>query len=182
MDYQSLLEKANEDLAGGDYQSARKYFEQAAILGPDESDPYVGLGIVELKEGDLDQAELCFMVASRLGPQCSRAYSGLGLIEQKRGNLEKAAEHYLKCFVLNREDYNSVIGLFEVSKKMHSYGLLKRCLEIYIEEHPEDLSNVLLLGCLYLKDNERWKAELIFSENQSQIDSLEHELEQVREV
>ena len=61
--YEVLQELGDCYASVGSCEQARRCYEKAASLGPDESGPYVGLGVVALQQGLLDDAEIAFRVA-----------------------------------------------------------------------------------------------------------------------
>ncbi len=64
--YEVLRELGDCYTSVGDYGQAQRCYEKAALLGPDEPGPYVGLGVAALQTGKLDDAEIAFRVACRL--------------------------------------------------------------------------------------------------------------------
>ncbi|HPY77513.1 MAG TPA: hypothetical protein PLQ45_06695, partial [Anaerohalosphaeraceae bacterium] len=42
----------------GEYENARRCYEKAAWLEPDEAGPYVGTGVIELQQGHVEDAEV----------------------------------------------------------------------------------------------------------------------------
>jgi tetratricopeptide (TPR) repeat protein len=136
----------------GDYEQARGCYEKAATLEPDEAGPYVGTGIIALQQGKLSDAEIAFRVALRLNPRSSRAYAGQAMICQQRGQMPQAFEMYLKCLDLDSDNLTALLGLFQVSCAMGSFGRVIEYLKVYLDMHPGDTSVMFCLATLYLKD------------------------------
>ena len=124
----------------GNYAQGRQCYEKAATLGPDESGPYVGLGVVALQQNIMDDAEIAFKVACRLNNNCSKAYAGLAMIEQQRGDYKRAFDLYLKCLQLDTDNLTALLGLFQVSCQMGSFAEVIHYLEVYLDMHPGDIS------------------------------------------
>jgi tetratricopeptide (TPR) repeat protein len=103
-DYAQMLKARDYHTSTADYGIARKCYETAAALNPDDAAPYIGLGIIDYQQDLFDDAEIAFRVACRLDPQCGRAYCGLAMTAQKKGNYEKAFEMYLKCLELESDN------------------------------------------------------------------------------
>ncbi len=153
--HQSLLLQKMGDgyCAAENYEQALRHYEQAALLDPDASGPYVGMGFLEYHQGDLDKAELSFKVARRLEPICSRAYLGLAGIAQKRENFALAFEMYLKSIESDPENLLALLGLFQVSCQMGTFGKIIGYLESYLDAHPKDSAVMSCLASLYIRDN-----------------------------
>ncbi len=88
--YEVLQELGDCYCSVGDYDRAKQYYERAAVLGPDEAFPYVGLGVVALQNNQLDDAVTAFHVACRLDPKCAKAYAGLGMAAQQNNDYRRA--------------------------------------------------------------------------------------------
>lgn len=135
-----------------DHFQAQKCYEKAAMLDPDASGPYVGLGILDLKKGNLDDAEIAFRVACRLDPSCSRAYSGMAMVAQENADYKKAFEMYLKCLELDTDNLAALLGLFQASCQMGSFAKVIHYLKLYLTMHPKDNSVKFTLAALYIRE------------------------------
>jgi len=136
----------------GNYTQAQRCYEKAAVLGPDEPDPYVGLGVVALQKNLLDDAETAFRVARRLDVNCAKAYAGLAMVAQQRADYKRAFEMYLKCLELDTDNLTALLGLFQTSCQMGSFAKVIHYLEVYLNMHPGDTSVMFSLAALYMKD------------------------------
>lgn len=150
--YEAMQEMADCYASVGNYKQAQKYYEKAAVLSPDAAEPYVGLGVVALQNNQLDDAEIAFKVACRLDADCAKAYAGLGMAAQQRTNYRQAFEMYLKSLELDTENLIALLGLFQVSCRMGSFGQVTHYLEVYLDMHPGDTSVMFPLAALYMKD------------------------------
>ncbi|HEX42768.1 MAG TPA: tetratricopeptide repeat protein [Phycisphaerales bacterium] len=137
----------------GRYPDAKRCYEQAATVGPDEPGPYVGLGVVALQENDLENAELSFRVACRLDGGCAKAYAGLAMIAQQRNDGPRAFDLYLKSLERDADNLTALLGLFQVSCMMGSFAEVIRHLESYLGMHPGDTSVMFCLATLYARDS-----------------------------
>jgi len=138
----------------GNHVEAQRCYEKAASLAPDEPGPYVGLGVVALQKNLLDDAEIAFRVASRLDANCAKAYAGLAMVSQQRGDYKQAFELYLKCLELDTDNLTALLGLFQTSCRMGSFGKIIHYLEVYLGMHPGDTSVMFSLAALYMKDGQ----------------------------
>lgn len=164
----------------GDYDSARKCYEQAASLDPDEAGPYIGLGVVEIQQGNLEQGRLSFKVALRLDPHNSKAVCGLAMVEQQNENYKDSFDLYLKSLELDVNNFTALLGLFQMSCQVGSFEKVIYYLQEYLERHPADTSVMFCLATLYHKDKKPERAQellkdvLVFEpENEEAIDLLE---------
>ncbi|MHC4418563.1 MAG: tetratricopeptide repeat protein [Planctomycetota bacterium] len=150
--YEVLQELGDCYTSVGKYEEAHRCYEKAASLEPDESGPYVGLGVIALQRNLLDDSEIAFRVASRLEVNCAKAYAGLGMVAQEKGDLKRAFDMYLKCLELDGDNLMALLGLFQTSCQMGSFGKVIGYLEVYLEMHPGDVSVMFSLAALYMKD------------------------------
>ena len=152
--YDVLQELGDCHTSVGNYAQAKSCYEKAAVVGPDEPRPYVGLGVVALEKNQLDDAEIAFKVACRLDPCCAEAYAGLAMVAQQRKDHPQAFEQYMKCLELDPDNATALLGLFQTSCQMGSFGKIIHYLQIYLEMHPGDTSVMFSLAALYLKENQ----------------------------
>ena len=145
----------------GDSTQAQRCYEKAASLGPDEPEPYIGLGTVALQEGRLDDAEIAFRVACRLDGNCAKGYAGRAMALQQKGDYKQAFEMYLKCLELDTDNLTALLGLFRTSCCMNSFAKVIYYLEVYLDMHPGDGSVMLSLAALYMKEGEFERAREI---------------------
>lgn len=151
--YEVLQELGDCYASVGNYSQAQQYYEKAAVLSPDEADPYVGLGVVALQKNLLDDAEIAFRVACRLNTNCAKAYAGFAMVAQQRADYKQAFEMYLKCLELDTDNLTALLGLFQTSCQMGSFAKVIHYLEVYLNMHPGDTSVMFSLAALYMKDD-----------------------------
>ena len=120
--HEELLQLAEHYASVADHTQAQHYYGQAASLDPDDARPYVGLGLVAIEKQLFDEAELAFRVACRLDPDCSRGYAGLAMIAQNNADHETAFDLYLKSLKLDTDNLSALLGLFQASCQMGSFG------------------------------------------------------------
>lgn len=174
----------------GDYEKAKKYYENAAVLEPDEAAPYVGIGVVALQNNQLDDAHAAFKVACRLDTNCAKAYSGLGMVAQQKNEFQYAFNMYLKSLELDSENMIGLLGLFQTSCQMGSFEHVTHYLEMYLDMHPGDTSVMYPLAALYMKDGKIEASQnilrdiLVLDPNNTDaanlLEEIEHNFAQVR--
>ncbi|MFA5423889.1 MAG: tetratricopeptide repeat protein [Phycisphaerae bacterium] len=150
--YEVMKEMGDCYTSNGDYEKAKRCYEKASTLGPDEAGPYIGLGVIAFQNELLDDAEIAFRVACRLNKNCAEGWSGLAMVEQKRDNCQKAFEYYLKCLELDTDNLTALLGLFQASSRMGSFEKVIHYLQVYLDMHPADTSVMFTLAALYMKD------------------------------
>lgn len=170
----------------GEYEQARQCYEKAASLEPDEAGPYVGTGVIALQEGRLEDAELAFRVAIRLNRDCSRAWAGLAMIRQQKNVLSEAFDYYLKSLDIDSDNLTSLLGLFQVSCQMGSFGRVIEYLRVYLNLHPGDTAVMFCLATLYVKEHKSRQARrllediLVFEPDNTDACNLLEEVEHMQ--
>lgn len=190
--YEVLQELGDCHASVGNYSKAQQYYEKAAVLSPDEADPYVGLGVVALQKNLLDDAEIAFRVACRLNSNCAKAYAGFAMVAQQRTDYKQAFEMYLKSLELDTDNLIALLGLFQTSCQMGSFAKVIHYLEMYLNMHPGDTSVMFPLAALYMKDGKFEESKnillnlLSLDENHKDaanlLEEVEHSLAQVKQV
>lgn len=161
--YEVLQELGDCYTSVGNYTQAQQYYEKAAVLAPDEPNPYVGLGVVALQKNLLDDAEIAFRVACRLDANCAKAYTGFAMVAQQRADYKRAFEMYLKSLELDTDNLIALLGLFQTSCQMGSFAKVTYYLEVYLNMHPGDTSVMFSLAALYMKDGRFEQSKEILS-------------------
>ena len=190
--YEVLQELGDCYASVGNFSQAQQYYEKAAVLSPDEADPYVGLGVVALQKNLLDDAEIAFRVACRLNANCAKAYAGFAMVAQERADYKQAFEMYLKSLELDTDNLIALLGLFQTSCQMGSFAKVIHYLEMYLNMHPGDTSVMFPLAALYMKDGKFEESKnillnlLSLDENHKDaanlLEEVEHSLAQVKQV
>lgn len=189
--YEVLQELGDCYTSVGNYTQAQQYYEKAAVLSPDEADPYVGLGVVALQKNLLDDAEIAFRVACRLDANCAKAYAGFAMVAQQRADYKQAFEMYLKSLELDTDNLIALLGLFQTSCQMGSFSKIIHYLEAYLNMHPGDTSVMFPLAALYMKDGKLEESQKILldlltldkshTEATNLLEEVEHSLAQVKQ-
>ena len=162
--YEVLRELGDCYASVGSCEQAQRCYEKAATLGPDEADPYIGLGVVALQQGLLDDAEIAFRVGCRLEPASSKAFAGLAMVAQERDDYKQAFEMYLRCLELDTDNLTALLGLFQTSSKMGTFAQVIHYLEVYLDMHPGDGSVMFSLAALYVKEGRLAEAGMLLKD------------------
>jgi len=97
--------------------------------------------------------------SQRLDPDCAEAYGGLAMIHQQRHEYSAAFEMYLKCLERDLDNLVALLGLFQTSCQMGTFGKIIHFLEIYLAKHPDDVSVIFCLASLYVKERDLCRAQ-----------------------
>jgi tetratricopeptide (TPR) repeat protein len=161
--YEVLRELGDCYTSVGNYSQANRCYEKAALLGPDEPGPYVGLGVAAIQRGSLEDAEIAFRVACRLDPKCANAYAGLAMVAQQRRDFSRACDLYVESLELSNDNVTTLLGLFQVSCETGSFKKVIHYLETYLQLHPGEIPVMFALAVLYMKDgrSEQSKSTLL---------------------
>jgi len=162
--YQALRELGDQYASVGDYAHAQRCYEKAALLEPDESEPYVGLGTIALENKRLEDAEAAFKAAVKLDKGCTKAYCGLGLVYQRKEDSAEAFQMYLKCLESDTGNLTALLGLFQTSCQIGSFSKVRHYLEVYLKIHPGDMKVMFCLATLYMKDSQLNEAKKVLLE------------------
>lgn len=156
--YDVVKEMGDCHASVGDFVEAKRCYDKAATLAPDEAGPYIGLGVIHFQKEELSDAETAFRVACRLNPGSARAWCGLAMIAQRRGDEQQAFDLYLKSLDLDSDEMTALLGLFQVSCQMGTFGQITRYLELYLHMHPGDVSVMFSLAALQRRDGQYSRA------------------------
>jgi len=150
--HRHLRELGDHCVEVGSGEQARRCYSEAARLAPDEPGPYVALGTVCLQAGLLGEAEWSFRIARRLDPACAEALGGLAMTRQRQGQYAPAFELYLRCLELDTDNLVALLGLFQTSCQLGTFGMITRHLERYLQMHPGDGTVLFCLATLYARE------------------------------
>lgn len=150
--YEMLAERGDCYASLGDYAKARASYERAALLAPDEPDPYVSLGVLAVQVGRSSDAVEAFEAARRIDPTSAEAYGGLAMVHQQAGRYDAAFGHYLKCLELNADNLFALLGLFQTSCQMGTFAKIIHYLTLYLDRHPDDAAVLFCLATLQARE------------------------------
>lgn len=136
----------------GEYDKAGPCYKEAIALRPDMPDAYVALGLLAVQANQLDLGRQALQRALDIDTEQAEAYGGLAVIHQREGNYEDAFEMYLQSLQRDTDNLLALLGLFQTSCKMGTFGQIIEYLEIYLDRHPEDTSVLFCLASLYARE------------------------------
>jgi Tfp pilus assembly protein PilF len=95
MNFEYLLNQAQQALAQDDLLRARSLYLQALALNPESPDCHYGLATVNFRLGNLDGAAYHYKESIRSDPTRATAYVNLGVVYRLQGRLHEAAQAML---------------------------------------------------------------------------------------
>ncbi|MFO8012985.1 MAG: tetratricopeptide repeat protein [Phycisphaerae bacterium] len=150
--YEVLKELGDCHASLGNHDRARQCYEEAAVLAPEKAGPAIGLGVVELQSDNPDAADRAFRRAVDIEPDCAEAYGGLAMVCQRRGRYQEAFDLYMTCLDKDADNLVALLGLFQTSCQMGSFGRVIGYLQTYLRRHPGDTSVLFCLATLQARD------------------------------
>jgi Tfp pilus assembly protein PilF len=150
--YDVLIDLGDCHVTVGNTSPAKECYEKAAQIEPDRAEPYVGLGVIALQKGDMENADIAFKVGVRLDARCAKAWCGLGMVCQMRKQHPQAQEYYLRSLEIDPDNLTALLGLFQSSCQMGSFGKVIHYLDAYLNMHPGDTAVMFCLASLYVRD------------------------------
>jgi tetratricopeptide (TPR) repeat protein len=138
----------------GDYDAARECYAEAGRMDPSSPRPHVGLGFVGVQLGRPAEAWEAFSRAAALDGDCAEAYGGMAMVRQQQKDYTGAFDMYLRCLERDVDNLAALLGLFQTSCQMGTFGKIIHFLEVYLERHPGDTSVLFCLASLYVKEDD----------------------------
>lgn len=86
-----LIEHGLLELAQGETEEARRDFEAAVQVSPEDAEPHYYLGVTHFRGGDWPKAEAELREADRLSPQDFRPLALLCALQREEGRIDEAA-------------------------------------------------------------------------------------------
>lgn len=119
-----LMMEAEKHLERGEYEEARRIYEQIVNNEPNNAKAYNKLGVIAAYEKNNEEAEAYFKKALELDPKLSSAASNLGNIFFEKEELEKARECYEKAIDLDPDNpipYNNLAVIYKKQKEIDKF-------------------------------------------------------------
>lgn len=101
----------------GDLKAARTELRQALVLNAEDSQAYLLLAKVELRDGQLDAAEKAAYAALSLPDGGAEAEYVMGVVSERCDRPEKAAEWYARAMDANPAEAEYVVALAETTAR-----------------------------------------------------------------
>lgn len=121
---ENLMLKAENHMKRGEYEEARKIYNDILLKDPGNAKAYNKLGVICAYEKDTNQAKIYFMKALQLNPHLSSAASNLGNIYFELQDLDKAKTFYEKAIAIDPHNpipYNNLAVVYKKLNDMENY-------------------------------------------------------------
>lgn len=150
--YFTLIELADCYANLGRYAEAGPTYERAIQLRPDKHEAYLALGQLAVQANQLEVAAAALRRCCEIKPDCAEALAARAVLHQKRQEYPAAFDMYLRSLEIDADNLLALLGLFQTSVKMGSFGKIIQYLELYLDTHPDDTSVLFCLATLYGKE------------------------------
>lgn len=147
----SLCKKAQESLAGGQYDHAKQFYLQALGMRSDSPDVHYGLATVCFLQSDLASAAYHFKEVTRLDPLRAGAYINLGAVYNRLNQLDEAIPVLRRGIQL---DINRAEGYYNLGLVYKRKGQPELAIQAYREAtrvNPRMADAHYNLGNLYME-------------------------------
>ena len=111
MNFDNLINQANQALANNDIPKAIDFFKEALNINETSNEICIKLGILTLKIGDIKSSIEYFNKSIKLDPNSPQAFSNLGLIYLQLKNKDLSLKNFLKSLELNPDNFNTNYNL-----------------------------------------------------------------------
>ena len=99
-----LNQRAASAFGKGDWETARKAYEEMIEFDPKNALVWANLGAVEQQSGDIKRAEECFEKSVEYNPEIAQSWVALGLIRIERGDTYQAISALSRAIHEDPED------------------------------------------------------------------------------
>lgn len=152
--YEQLRDQGDLHFSQNRWREAETCYRQAAVLAPQESAPFIGLGAVAMQTHRPEEALRAFQTARSIDPQCEAAHVGSAMIHQDAGRFPQAFEMYLRSLEINSDNFMALLGLFQASCQMGTFAKIMHYLEQYLQKHPDDTAVLYCLATLQAREGQ----------------------------
>ncbi len=118
----------------GEYQKALKEAQAAISLNKKNTDAYILIGDIYLKNKDLEKAQEYYLRANELNPKNSEALLGLGHYYYINNQTDKAYEYYQKAYKYSPQNEQVLLCLANAllikNEKQEALSYLKKLLKV----------------------------------------------------
>ena len=136
---------------------------QMALSGSaDDASLFYLLGVIQGDSGNVEAAIQAHERALELGSEDARSWLRLGEIYFEQMRISDSIAAYAKAMALDPAAAEAVRSFALSSLTTEQYSSVRQVLEIYVQEHPEDVNTLYSLGVMSLRDNQLDGAEEYF--------------------
>jgi tetratricopeptide (TPR) repeat protein len=136
-------------LRNGEPEKARREFEQALALDPDNADALLNLGDLHRREGRVAEAEHLAKRALQVNPNSVTALAQLAEVERDQGNLDEAIRLFEEALSVNDSMPFIFIGYGDVLQRNGRFAEAERAFHSALELDPDSFKARYNLGVTY---------------------------------
>jgi tetratricopeptide (TPR) repeat protein len=160
----SLVKRAEAQLAKGQNREAEKLLIQALSLDPGAIGAYNKLGLIYLRESQFSKAENIFRKLIVAVVDEPSFFSNLGLALYSQGKLEEAKTHYKKAIELDGGRAGRFFSLGQIHRELGELDDALAHLRKAVEMEPKNLDFMLSLAEFYIDSQKSAEAGQILGE------------------
>jgi tetratricopeptide (TPR) repeat protein len=145
-----------------DQPTARRYFEQARVLDPQDPVPISELATLEFYNRNWDVSKRLYQQTASLDKYWFWPIYQLGRIEEQKGHLDKAIEHYREAHELDTQQAEPLVSLGYVFSKKNQLEEALTYFQAALERAPNDLTALKNSADIYSYQNTPVLAEQMY--------------------
>jgi protein O-mannosyl-transferase len=156
--YSPMVNLGMAAVLSGDWPTAEKWLDQAAILWPKVSDPHEWLGVMRERQGRYAEAEQEMLKAEALSPYNTSDYNNLAHLYAKEGKLEDAVQQMKRSAEL-MDDPLSWDDLGDYYLKLGQVDDAEHAYRAALDSNKYDSESHVGLGEVYERQGDKTRAE-----------------------
>ncbi len=136
-------------LAKGDLEEAKKEFEKALELDPDNADALLDLAMADNAQGRTAEAERLAKRALKADPSSVPALSALAALKRDQGDLDEAIRLFREALAIDDSQPATYNGYGDVLQRAHRYQEAEEAFHHALQLDPDSFKAYYNLGVTY---------------------------------
>ncbi|KAL6075918.1 Serine/threonine-protein phosphatase 5 [Balamuthia mandrillaris] len=158
-DPRAYLARADLLLRRKDYAAAKRDFQKATEMVPENLPSFASLARCEAALGNFQESLRITEHILFANPAYGDAHGLRGDVYQYMGNLDKATEEYKKVLQLNRHSVRGLLGLGRVEMLRHNFAFAKQCFSLAFNHSKKTLLDICKSA--KVRQDREWVTDLI---------------------
>ena len=146
---QKTLQTALKFHQNGDFDQAKKFYQQVIRMDPKQAVAIHYLGAIEHQQGNDSHAVQLIRKAIKLDPNMHQAYNNLGIILRALGKFEQAKSTYLKLIKIKPDYADAYCNLGAVYESLNETSSAIDSFNTAIKLNPSYVNAYNALGIIY---------------------------------
>ncbi|NMC12560.1 MAG: tetratricopeptide repeat protein [Chloroflexi bacterium] len=159
-----LINQGEQAAYQGDWESSKKFFQQAVDLAPGDLLAVNGLALSLLQSGQAAEAIHFYKKVISIAPNSADAYNNLGVAQLIAGEFQQSEEAYRQAIKLNPDHVQAWKNLAIVCLKQNKMEEGVQILASLVKAYPKDIEGLYLLGQCYQEAEEYDSARFLYEE------------------